>query len=489
MKKSTIYKIIISVWLLLLLLSFNDLIRPIYQSRSRSGIITFIVILATLFVSYFWLNGIKDIVYTLYFYLFHRHKSNNQISNRKPLVDIVYVTCNDFNEGSLLRSIKQDYTNCRVIILDDSTRIEYICKINKFAEDNNIKISRRLDNVGYKAGNLNSYLMTTQAEYFVILDSDEIIPENFISLALPYFENPNISIVQGNHDSINSSNNFMNRFSDGIYSHWNTYQNIKSNYGFLSFLGHGAMIKTSTYKQVGGFPHLVAEDLCLSIELRNINQYVIFAPEIVCYEEYPVNYAAFKKRHAKWTMGNMEFIKKYTLKIMRSRMHWYEKLDILLFTYNLPLSVVFIMYLFINLVVLPSLDYSINYPPILLLPTVIALIAPLLNDIIYMFSSGKIKKIPLYALSCILLYGSVFYISFKSSAKSVFGKATFIVTPKTSENVSIKDAIRMNYEDILFALGLSILSITMLQSILPVILIVIPTFMSLYLSRLSNIKI
>jgi len=31
------------------------------------------------------------------------------------------------------------------------------------------------------------------------------------------------------------------------------------------------------------------------------------------------NYLAFKKRHSKWTQGNMEFIKKYTVRILRSR--------------------------------------------------------------------------------------------------------------------------------------------------------------------------
>ena len=42
----------------------------------------------------------------------------------------------------------------------------------------------------------------------------------------------------------------------------------------------------------------------------------------------------------------MEFIKKYTGKIVRSKMKWYEKLDIALFTYNLPLTAIFAFFIF-----------------------------------------------------------------------------------------------------------------------------------------------
>lgn len=57
-------------------------------------------------------------------------------------------------------------------------------------------------------------------------------------------------------------------------------------------LGHGAMIKKQCYEQEGGSPNLVAEDLCLSIEVRDKGHYVAFAPNIICQEEYPIDYVA-----------------------------------------------------------------------------------------------------------------------------------------------------------------------------------------------------
>ena len=92
----------------------------------------------------------------------------------------------------------------------------------------------------------------------------------------------------------------------------------------MSLLGHGAMVSRECYEAAGGFPHVVAEDLCFSIEARTKGFYVAFAENIRSQEEYPVDYLAFKKRHSKWTQGNMEFIKTYTKRILHSNMHWYE---------------------------------------------------------------------------------------------------------------------------------------------------------------------
>ena len=111
-------------------------------------------------------------------------------------------------------------------------------------------------------------------------------------------------------------------FSIGVDSHWIAYQTVKDRYGFLSLLGHGAMVSRECYVAAGGFPHVVAEDLCFSIAARDAGWLTVFAPDVVCEEEYPVDYLAFKKRHSKWTQGNMEFIKRYTAVILRSRMSW-----------------------------------------------------------------------------------------------------------------------------------------------------------------------
>ena len=352
------------------------------------------------------------------------------VSNVNDKVLMVYCTCNDFDASSLEKSMKQSYGNITTVILDDSTEESYKVEIDNFALKHNLKVIRRENRIGFKASNINNYLMSEECkkdgyDYVVILDSDEILPYNYVVESLKYFYTySNIGIVQANHVSTRNRNFFMKIFHIGVNSHWPTYQTMKHFYGFSTMLGHGAMIKRDCYEKVGGFPNLVAEDLCLSIEARNYGYYVAFAPNIICEEEYPVDYVAFKKRHSKWTQGNLEFIKRYTGKIIKSKMKWYEKMDIVLFTYNLPLTAIFAFYIFLNLIFAPLLfiDLGSVYTLWMIIPTIIFFFSPMLNDVFCWLFRINIFRFLFYFFNVIILYGSMLTTSLISAPLGMFGK-------------------------------------------------------------------
>jgi len=496
MKKSPgLYLIIIAAWLCLVAITLAPLLLEVQRSDDYGWGVATLVIMSTVFVGYFWLNGTKDVIYTIYYYLNRKrllkplpaHFWKTTKGEVEPYVLLVYCTCNDFNGASLLASMQQRYKNYDVVILDDSTKESSLMEVDAFAKEHGLYVIRRDNNIGFKAGNLNNFLRKATFDYFVILDSDEIIPGNFITRSLDYFAYyRNAGIVQANHIATRNVNEFMNLFAIGVNSHWLTYQAVKHQRGFLSLLGHGAMVSRECYETAGGFPHLVAEDLCFSIEARNKGFFTVFAPDIICEEEYPINYLAFKKRHSKWTQGNMEFIKKYTGKIITSRMSWFEKMDIVLFTYNLPLTAFFAFYVIINVIALPLLHYDMQYPTWLLIPTIIFLIAPMLNDIIFYFGKLKARRLLWYLAHSMLLYGSMFFISLKSSCQSIFNKSIFLVTPKDHYQISFAEAMKANRAELIFACAILGVSIVCNQSPLPTLLIAIPALSSVYLTLISN---
>ena len=251
------------------------------------------------------------------------------------------------------------------------------------------------------------------------------------------------------------------------------------------------MIKRECYEKAGGFPPLVAEDLCLSIEARNLGYTVAFAPNIVCREEYPIDYVAFKKRHSKWTQGNLEFIKKYSGKIARSKMRWFEKMDIVLFTYNLPLTAVFAFFIFVNLTVAPLLGVNLGrvYALWMIVPTVVFFFSPMLNDFItWAFRLNPLRSI-VYTLSVVALYGSMLTTSLVSATMGIFGKkARFIVTPKSSKRITLSFALRFQWKELLFSTVLLAVSLVFHGGVLPVALIVITGYASLALLFFSNIR-
>ena len=280
----------------------------------------------------------------------------------------------------------------------------------------------------------------------------------------------------------------MKLFHIGVNSHWPTYQTMKHFYGFSTMLGHGAMISRECYLAAGGFPNLVAEDLCLSIEARNHGYYVAFAPNIVCEEEYPVDYVAFKKRHSKWTQGNLEFIKRYTGKIIKSKMKWYEKADIVLFTYNLPLTAIFAFFIFLNLVFAPLLNINLGavYKLWMIIPTVIFFFSPMLNDFIVWTTKFNPLRNLAYFFGVIVLYGSMLTTSLISALLGMCGKkAKFIVTPKTATKITFWQAVKFQKNEILFSSLFLTIGLIM-HNVLSVILIISTGYLSLFLLFLSN---
>ncbi|MDR1861424.1 MAG: glycosyltransferase [Candidatus Ancillula sp.] len=497
-KDPRFYVILVILWAVLIGFTFVPFVAEVFDADYEEHQLWLDVLLVfnALFISYFWLNGIKDILYVFNYWLNRRRKisSTEQLIMNTPTpqgkrVVLVYTTCDDIIEDSLSRSMVQDYENVKTVILDDSSDPEYLARVDAFALEHNLEVYRRKDRSGFKAGNLNNYLQhRTDYDYFAIIDSDEILPHDFVTNCLKYFEHyDNLGILQCNHIATRNENRFMSMFAKGVDSHWPVYQSIKTDSGFLSLLGHGAMISRACYEAVGRFPHTVAEDLCFSIEAREQGYFVGFAESIECEEQYPVDYEAFKKRHSKWTQGNMEFIKTYTGKIIKSRMSWFEKLDIVLFTYSLPLTTFFFLYVIMNVIIYPADGYSLHYPVWMLIPTIIFLCAPMVNDAI--FHSRWMRPMPIlyYLFYVFLLYGSMFYISLKASFFSLLGrKAKFIVTPKESHHVSLWAAIWSTRQEIVFAVTLIVISTVLDKSILPVFLIVFPSLMGFKLMLLSN---
>ncbi len=272
-------------------------------------------------------------------------------------VAVLYTTCNDFVEASALSCVRLEYPDFRVYILDDSSDAGFKKRIDRFAaQHDNVRVVRRADRVGFKAGNLNHALRRIVTEpLFVIADSDEILPRNFLQRLVPKMNaDPRCGFIQANHRCADRGTRLQRDMSFGIDVHWKWYQPLRNRFGFVMFLGHGALLRRSCWEKVGGFPEVVSEDLAYAIAIRERGYYGIFAEDVVCFEEFPETVRAFRVRHVKWTRGTCEFLHHYGLNLLRSRrMSWSEKFDILFPTVNLPITLFFFIFMIIAAIALP----------------------------------------------------------------------------------------------------------------------------------------
>ncbi|MGP1413918.1 MAG: glycosyltransferase [Bacillales bacterium] len=167
-KNPLLYFVILFVWTILIvflwyffIININNISFKNGDNISKSKIIfsQILILLNGIFITYFWLNGVKDFIYVFWYYvvknrLFRLHYPVIDVdtSNINDKVLLLYCTCNDFDEKSLLKCMNQKYNNYKVVILDDSSKKGYIGEIDKFSKKYNVEVVRRKDRIGFKAG-------------------------------------------------------------------------------------------------------------------------------------------------------------------------------------------------------------------------------------------------------------------------------------------------------------------------------------------------
>lgn len=505
-KKPTLYIIILVAWLCCTAFLVYSLTTIAMELDGYGTVKTvFIIILLsinTAVLAILWLGSIKDFTFSVAYAVLHKKidKQYKKIEEYAAIPDpaprflLLYCTCNDFNPKALSACRKQNYPNFKTVILDDSSDPTYRKAINKYKfHHDDVEVIRRTDRTGYKAGNLNNYLKgRTDYDYFVVLDSDEVIPPDYITKVLKYFNyDQNCGAVQAKHMAYKGENVFQRLMGLCVGSNGTTVQVIKNFYGANALIGHGMTVSRACYEATGGFPLVVAEDISFAVDIKNAGMDIIYAPDILCYEEFPVNYVSLKKRQCKWTQGNLEYMKKYGKQINNSKMSWFEKLDIKLSHYSLPIVPVLSFLLAMCTIALGFLGYPvIRYSLAIYCIMILFLCSPMIPDLfLYHKDRNGLLLLPYFIVN-IATYASLAPMMLRTVLLGICGKkAVFVVTPKASEKFTFKEILKYSWDSILFAVLIGVFSFVACGSVLPVIFIVAGCLPAPFIILLSNFRL
>lgn len=361
--KPYLYFTIVGSWIGLLLWFQPRLWALTDMAYNIPSLIT--IVMFILFIDLAWLYGMYNIGVIL-FALIHKYfysKPETLVSiapaTSYPAVAILYTTCNDFVASSVESCVHQDYPNYKVYILDDSSDPVAKSQVDQFAARHPglVDVVRRPDRKAFKAGNLNHGLANFAKEkYFAIADADEIIPTDFLSKMVPVMEfDDKCGFVQANHKvNPNNQSPLSESLGVGIDIHWKYYQPLRNDFGFVMFLGHGALLRRRCWEEIGGFPDIVSEDLGFAIQARELGYRGRFLSNVICYEDFPDTVRSFRVRHMKWTRGTSEFLfKNFNFLLKAKKITWMEKLDILFPTLNLPLTLVYFLFMVVANLLIP----------------------------------------------------------------------------------------------------------------------------------------
>lgn len=506
MKKSPVlYLAVLAVWALCLALLGYSLAQVILgldgYAGVRLGFIIALLVVNSAILATLWFGSIKDFLFSLTYAFTHKRLENRYEELLKsapegkdaPRVLLLYCTCNDFNGEALAACMEQQYSAFRTVILDDSSDMAYLREVDEFAARHRVEVVRREDHSGYKAGNLNHFLRgRTDYDYFVVLDSDEVIPPDYITRALGYFRAcPTVGALQARHIAGGGTNAFQRLMGLSVGSNGATVQIVKNFFGANALIGHGMAISRACYEKTGGFPHVVAEDISFAVEVRNAGFDMMYAPDIVCREEFPVSYAALKKRQCKWTQGNLEYMKKYHRDILTSRMRWFEKLDIMLSHYSLPIVPVLSFLLVMMTIALGFLGYPvIRYSLGIYCIMTVFLCSPMIPDLFVYHKGRNLLLLIPYFIVNIATYASLAPMMLRTVLCGLFGrKAVFTVTPKMGKKYSLAEILRVTADSLVFGAAVVVMSFLACHNVLPVFFIVAGCALAPFVMALSNIPV
>jgi cellulose synthase/poly-beta-1,6-N-acetylglucosamine synthase-like glycosyltransferase len=258
--------------------------------------------------------------------------------NPKVNFVVLYLTCDDFQPVACESCLSQDYrsTGFRVLICDDSRDPQRRAEIDTFAGRHpDVRVVRRVDRTGFKAGNLNHAFSETHENenWLLIADADQILPRGYLlQLAGIVAELPeDVAFVQTANEPARGPELEVTTFQEALETEIRLFYERdlvqRQKFGFLPALGHGIAVRRSAWQRLEGFPELVSEDYAFSLAVSSARLRGVYVEEVCSQEALPRNFEAFTIRLRKFAGGSAELLRKASWKFFRSKASLVEKVD------------------------------------------------------------------------------------------------------------------------------------------------------------------
>lgn len=213
-------------------------------------------------------------------------------------------------------------------ILDDSTD-ETRAIVDAEAErlrhlGHDIRVIRRSNRTGYKAGALAEGLRRTKCEYVLILDADFVPPADFLARAVALIDqDPSLACVQGRWEHLNRDESWLTRTQAFcIDAHFGIEQGARAWSGLmLHFNGTGGIWRRAAIEDraVGGWSaDTLTEDIDLSYRVQLAGWRIDYCLDLACPAELPADVHALKTQQRRWATGSIQVAVKLLPSIWRS---------------------------------------------------------------------------------------------------------------------------------------------------------------------------
>ncbi len=202
----------------------------------------------------------------------------------------------------------------RIQVLDDSsdatTRVVERVAAELVAAGVDVRVVRRPDRRGFKAGALAWGLEQDDAPYVAIFDADFVPTPDFLEATVPVLDaDPGCGLVQARWDHLNRERSLLTRaqalFLDG---HFGVEHRGRQALGLpFNFNGTAGVWRRRAIVEAGGWrDDTITEDLDLSYRAQRAGWRFAYLDQVRVPAELPESWMAFRAQQARWVKGSIE---------------------------------------------------------------------------------------------------------------------------------------------------------------------------------------
>ena len=357
-----------------------------------------------------------------------------------PLYNEPYVT-----ERLLDAVCALDYPKnfLEIQVIDDSNdeTIEIVDKVSAKWEKLgiNIKVIRREDRSGFKAGALKHALEIAKGEFIAIFDADFIPSIDFLRKTVPVLNQKGIGMVQTRWGHTNREYSLLTKAQAfWLENHFRIEQTSRSNLNlFFNFNGTAGIWKKQAILEAGNWQaDTLTEDLDLSYRAQLKGWKFLYLEDVISPAELPPTLSALKGQQYRWTKGGAEVSRKLIPALIKSKQPLKIKLHAIghLLNSGVYLAIAISAFLSIPLLfikdIVPSLKPMMTVGTVFFSNFVVLAVAYFIATRDYFKNKNIFQFVKMFQLYLSFAVGMSFHNSI-AVLQGYFGKRTpFIRTPK-----------------------------------------------------------
>jgi cellulose synthase/poly-beta-1,6-N-acetylglucosamine synthase-like glycosyltransferase len=246
-----------------------------------------------------------------------------------------------------------------ILVLDDSSDVTSElaqAKVAQYAVQGiSIRLIRRQNRKGYKAGNLVNGIEHSKGDFFAIFDADFVPPEDFLLKTMPCFTDAKLGFLQTGIGYENLGASFLTRFQAMEMGHQQYITVGLSEDGDMASLsGSSCVWRKACVKALGGWNASTAtEDVDLGYRAQFGEWHYAYLRDVVSMSVLPETVSAFRIQRERWGRGLIHSGFKHVRLMLRQPMPLMKRLH--------AISMMFSSVLLASIYVLVLLSLPLNY--------------------------------------------------------------------------------------------------------------------------------